>query len=339
MRQPVKYLHVGYPKSASTALQAHFFSKHPELHHLGARSGGTEARYVSEDVAIAIEMGLRLEKDAAFDLELTRQVFDKQVEIARQHNKKAVGLSSECLCFTMTYEPDPSQKARRMQRVFSSDVRVIILIREQWSFIKSIYREYIKGGLHLTFKAFTEAIYYNQAKGFLHDLNYQYIYELYKGLFGEENILMLPYEALKAAPEQALMKIQRHLGVTPLIGALPNANHTPDGHHSEAVRRLNAAFRPNHARSVVEPHGAYRCPPYFKKKLGVSVPETALQDQQFIRDMANRNNTNRLPYEVPALVYEVTPLIKEKLDGLFRAWNQELNNAGYPDLGTHSYLM
>ena len=89
----IRYIHIGFPKCASTALQKSFFSKHPELFHLGANAGGTAAPYINPDIQTAIDVSLRFEREAAYDAERNKQIFDNAFAEAERSGRKAVGIS------------------------------------------------------------------------------------------------------------------------------------------------------------------------------------------------------------------------------------------------------
>lgn len=339
MKNPTRYIHIGYPKCASTALQTHLFSKHTGLHHLGASSGGTNAQYINNDILIEIEVSLRIEKDAVFQLANARRIFDQQFALAAQKRKLAVGISSESLSFTMHHDIDPSQKAKRLLDIFGRDTRIIMIIRDQLALLKSLYREYVLGGLHLTFGDFAASIYYNQARSCLFDLNFANTQRLYADLFGKENVLIIAFENLRDSATESLARIQNHIRIPVEIDNLPMENTREDERLLEAARRLNCVTRPNHARSVVEPIGSFRYPDYFKDKLGVQVPSFVLDDQHYIEKIRDLANPKLIPYAIPPLSYEIEPVIQDKMESLFKKWNSEFVQINDLDLGALGYAL
>lgn len=326
MQQPVRYIHIGYPKAASTALQTHLFAKHGSLYHLGAGSGGTVANYIDDEMMVDVEVSLRTEKESVYQRAHTIENFERHFVKAKELGKLAVGLSSESLSFTMHHDIDPAQKAARLQEIFGQETRIIIVIRNQWDLLKSLYREYVLGGLHLDYAEFAYSIYYNQARSCLYDLNYAYTITLYRQLFGADNVLVVTFEDLQRSPDKVLGQFQQHLEIPVEITRLPKANTREDDVFLETVRRLNCAVRPNHARSVIEPIGAFRYPSYFEQRLGVPVDARILEDQRYIDSIRDVAKPASLPYPIPALDYSLDPLIEKKIDELFGEWNKALDS-------------
>lgn len=339
MKEPTRYIHIGYPKCASTALQTHFFSRHTDLHHLGAGSGGSIASYVNSEILTEIEVSLRIEKDSVFNQDNSRRIFNKEFSTAYELNKLAVGISSESLSFTMHHDIDPSQKATRLHSIFGQNTRIIIVIREQWALLKSLYREYVLGGLHLTFDEFTKSIYYNQARSCLFDLNFANTQSLYADLFGKENVLIIAFENLRDYAAENLAVIQNHIGIQVKIDSLPKENTKEDAYLLESARRLNCAVRLNHARSVIEPIGAFRYPEYFEKKLGVPIAPSIVDDQNYIDRIRDLANPKKIPYKTQPISYDIDPLIKERIDSLFKEWNSRLANPDNLTLDRLGYIM
>lgn len=337
MSTPSRYIHIGFPKCASTAMQKSLFARHPELHHLGASSGGTNAQYVNDEVATAIEVGLRYEKEAAYDAPGTIELFEREFAFAAAHGKRAVGISSEGLSMMLSRELDTALKARRLHAIFGDGTKIVFLIREQWSFLKSIYREYVLSGIYYSYDEFVQNVFYNQARGFFLDMNYYDTYALYCRLFGQKNVLMVPYEALRAQPGAVLALIQQHIGVTPLVGELAPANVRASDTHIESIRRLNYVFRLKLSRSTFEPVFGSRNPAYFEKTLKVGPPPQVQIDQKFMQMYSQRRGVDLLPYPVDPVSYDLSAWIFEKADGLFKAWNRTLIEKASLDVAACGY--
>lgn len=335
----IRYIHIGFPKCASTSLQKHLFSKHRELYHLGASAGGTAAPYLTPQIRTAIEYELRFAKDSVYDRQSTKRIFEEQFLTAVDSGKKAIGISSESISFTMHHDIDVSQKAERLLEIFGKNTKIIILIREQWSLLKSLYREYVVGGLHLTFEKFIQSIYINQGRSCLFDLNFHTTLELYRKLFSVANVHIVPFEALKLNECELLSNIQSFLEVSTQITHLEKENEKYGDRLIESIRRLNGATRPNHARSLIEPIGAFRYPDLFEEKLGIPIPAQILEDQHYIDSISDLANPNVLPYATEKANYAADELTTIKLNNLFCDWNQKLQSATQLPLRELGYLV
>ena len=89
--------------------------------------------------------------------------------------------------------------------------KVIIIIREQKDMIKSSYFQYLKARGSCDIK---EYMMPKNASFFrLNSLKYHLLIHYYYQLFGENNVLVLPYEMLKSTPEKFLEYFFQFLGL------------------------------------------------------------------------------------------------------------------------------
>ncbi len=334
----MKYIHIGFPKCASTALQRHFFSKYPEIFHLGASSGGTQAAYINADMESAIEYSLRFQKDSIYDNVFIAEKFNKQFIKAEELNKKAVVISSESLSFTMHHDIDPWQKANRVHDIFGNNTKIIIVIRNQLLLLKSLYREYVLGGLHLTYAEFISSNFFNQGRSCLHDLNYNLLYEKYCQLFGEQNITIICYENLLANAKQSLFELQEQLNLSQSIQQLAFENKTSNEQHIETIRRLNCSVRLNHSRSVIEPIGSFRFSKYIQEQWGIEVSQQIKNDESFIKRFSENLHLKSLPYDTSEVDYSIDPKIEEKIKYIYRISNAKLAKTTQLDLDSLGYV-
>lgn len=192
----IKYIHIGYPKNFSTSLQRDYFSKHPELFHLGIGLGDNLG-YRDSLVEKTLEVYLKTCKYYKYE-ELKNNVkshFISLFDVARKQEFKAVGVSAEHLGFSFSYDSiDSKQKAERLHEIFGFNTKIIMIVRNQYDLIKSLYRESVRVGFAGDFSEYIELIYKYQDRNFVYDFRYDYIYETYADLFGAENIGVFFFE-------------------------------------------------------------------------------------------------------------------------------------------------
>lgn len=179
-------LHIGYHKTGSTYLQDHFFQP---VNGFSTEIGDIRTRIVRDFV---------FPDNFHFDPEKMRRRYMPFVEDA-EHKGLHFVLSHERLS---GYPPsggyDRILVAQRLQATFPG-ARVLIIIREQVSLIRSLYSQYITDGGDLTLARFldTPEPQLGRMPGFrLEVYEFDRLIAYYQQLFGADRVLVLPFEAM-----------------------------------------------------------------------------------------------------------------------------------------------
>ena len=121
-----KYIHIGYPKNFSTSLQRDYFSKHPELFHLGI---GIDSNlgYRDSMVEKTFEVYLKTCKEFKYN-EVKEKVKSHFLRLFQnaEKNYQAIGISSEHISFAFTHDGLSAQE--KCKRLFDIFVSLSILI-------------------------------------------------------------------------------------------------------------------------------------------------------------------------------------------------------------------
>ncbi len=266
------YIHIGSAKCASTSLQEHYFDKHPELFHLGCSAGGLVPPYYNPAVKLALEWDLRLACDFVYDHERVSETFADCGKDFADSGRKYMGISSESFTMSMHHECDITQTADRLCRLFGKESKILFITRSQDDHLKSIYKEWIWGGMPLTWREFLNAIFYGQFQSLYSELFFDRIAEYYANLFGRENLLVLPVELLFQNQADFLTRISNFLEIEDCIHELPNANKARPESMVEHMRQMNEVNRHNIGRSVMEPANTFRHDEYYTEILGMPAP-------------------------------------------------------------------
>src|SRR5690606_14226373 len=150
--EPKRYVHIGYPKSASTALQKGYLGRHNQLLHLGC---GNRAKknywddhgYISAEINKVVEVDLRYKNAFAYDADAVKGIFAKYFNQAKQDKMvHAVGLSNENFCFSWHGGVDVTEKARRLLDIFGYGTQIVMIIRNQIDLVNSLYKENVRFG-------------------------------------------------------------------------------------------------------------------------------------------------------------------------------------------------
>ncbi|MEP5624755.1 MAG: hypothetical protein ABJP82_19480, partial [Hyphomicrobiales bacterium] len=240
MSEPRKYLHVGYPKSASTSLQNFYFATHPDCYHLGLGYESRGNRYIDDDVEMVSEIDIRLKKEFLYNPEQSKARLQPHFDAAAEQGFKAVGLSNEFFSFALGNEVDTADKARRLHGIFGDNTTVIIVVREQFTLLRSLYLEMLKGGYGGTYRKYLEYTLLYQVRSWCYDFCFDRIYETYENLFGKENICIIPFEILKQDSAAFLGEIAHSIGIDDSITEMRSVNQQSEtkGFY-EQLRRYN----------------------------------------------------------------------------------------------------
>ncbi len=336
-----RYVHIGYPKSASTTIQNTFLGLHPGLYHLGNGFQGKNNTYADDGIEWVAETVLRYRKDFLYDPVKTREPFLEHFEIAEKDDKyKAVGFSSEFFCFTLGQEIDVTAKAKRLHDIFGDNTCIIFVFREQFSLLKSLHLEMVRGGYYGTFRKFMEHTYLFQDRNWCRDFCFDQIFELYAGLFGKENVCAIPFEIIKESQTQFTDMICKGIGVEPMEKELPSLNKgREDKGFYEHLRRLNEKARHEFGGAFYEPFQATRMRTWFHNELGIAIPGERMVDYSMLMPLGQgaRQLQDRMP--LPDIDQTMPKAIEERLAAIYAPSNRRLAELTGFDLAKYKYRM
>jgi len=185
----MNFMHIGYPKNLSTTLQNDFFSKHTELNYLGIGFNSENLKYKNRNISVYFEALIR-----ARDIEF-KDIHHNLYNTFNNELKGNVGISHENLSFHFSNdEVDITQKVDRLFNFFGNDTKIIVIVRNQFDLIKSLYKESLKAGLSLNFYDYINMLYRNKFHSYLNEFQFDKVLDIYKTKFGIENIVVLPIE-------------------------------------------------------------------------------------------------------------------------------------------------
>ena len=213
------FVHVGYPKTATTTFQKHVFPNHPEIEYLGKFI--PSYRYKDERLYPAIDRLMTVDESRYEGVVSLRELIDACRE---QCSKQVMLISSES--FVHVTAVDLGLVAQRVNAAFSP-CKIIITIREQLDIIRSFYDRHGRFAQYL-FLAKSEAerlrlplsidewlkyashAYY---KNFLATLHYHEIIQNYIRLFGRDNVGVFLFEEFTQDRVSYLKRLCAYLGV------------------------------------------------------------------------------------------------------------------------------
>ena len=206
MRAPL--IHIGYHKTGSTWLQQELFVRG---HSVFEPFSFTDLGHST--LAKHFILGPEGYLLSPFDDNCIE--INKQIELIKRkfpdvsHVSKIPVLSSERLSGNPNCSGfDSKSIAKRLRKIFSS-AKILIVIREQTSFLLSNYFQYLSdGGIHGLKKYLS--IHYDGRRPYFSPnyIDYLPLIKYYSHLFGKENVTVLPFEMFRDEPD----KFIHHLG-------------------------------------------------------------------------------------------------------------------------------
>lgn len=198
-------LHIGYHKTGTTFLQRRFFNDKKSGLALAAGPPRTRVPILNKNF---IDVN-----PFEFDPDVARGSLEPAIKNAQNRGLTPVVSHERFSGSPFAGGYDSNEMADRLAATFP-EAQVLIVIREQASMLLSLYKLYVRQGgampLHQFVDSETGRI---RVPSFRFDfLEYHRLIVYYAGLFGLENVLVMPYEMLKGTPDLFFERIGEFLG-------------------------------------------------------------------------------------------------------------------------------
>lgn len=209
------YIHVGYPKTATTTMQKHYFPNFKTVNYVGLNYEKDQYSLYPEAFKLLI----------LADEDLIKQNSDVSTKIYDALDNTPVFLSDEKIIgslftpritqYRFTERPSAHASARAIRALLPStlfDVKIIFTIRQQWDSIPSKYAQsftavYSKSPKLDTFEKFVNDILRNKDSFIRHTYNYEKVIGIYESVFEKENIKIMPFEAFRINPSSFINEL------------------------------------------------------------------------------------------------------------------------------------
>ena len=226
------FVHVGFPKTATTTLQTHLFVKHTQVNYLG--------KPFSERLA-------QVQRDI---LTLDTIQFEKRLEtlqglLRQEADAFADGdllISEEGFLLNTRYRGhDLGRTARRLRSVLSGalgpkfQLEIIVSLRNQVDLFLSHFVQFVKGSQR-DFDSYLEAALEAPAEGFSASLFYDELLSFYAAEYGRERLHVLLFEDFLRDRPGFITELSEILG----IDAGESLGLLEDKHEKQKARRGNA---------------------------------------------------------------------------------------------------
>jgi hypothetical protein len=210
------FLHIGYPKNASTSLETFLFPSIPNSYYVGRRYRG-ESSYSSPEVEEVME-NIVMQDSTLFSLEYSKEIIYKDIELNSNESENII-VSSESFTNNVI---DRGVIAERLYAIFPN-AKILLIIREQLSSLLSMYSFLVTeqgGNINLSYgkpsvKSFNQWILSQEEfkhRSYYETLKYYNLIKYYKKLFNN-NITVLIYEELIHEPDLFAQKLADYLEI------------------------------------------------------------------------------------------------------------------------------
>ena len=192
-------IHIGYPKAGSTFLRA-WFERHPELRYTPGGLGGFHNVY-----------------EIARPEETTHKYYVTSSEELSSPHKSAGGVPFEMSMRWMEHsariKKDQADVCSVLKSLYPGS-RIIIVTRGFKGIIISGYSQYVRaGGVLGTSKPVSDSVLSDAYHYVYQYYDFDYLIQLYAEAFGEDNLIILPYELLRDDQDKFLSVLEEKLGL------------------------------------------------------------------------------------------------------------------------------
>lgn len=203
-------VHIGFHKTGSTWLQNHLF--HSDSNSFISLSSNSNGPSTLAEKFIYDEQGYLLSPFETNEKNIHQSLNSILSEKSVQEQNSFYAISHERLSGNPHSSGfDASIIARRLYEVFPK-AKILIVIREQKSWILSNYFQYLaKGGTH-SLPKYLNTTYDGKRPGFSPcHICYHHIISFYYKTFGKNNVLVLPFEMFRSEKVIFIEKIESFL--------------------------------------------------------------------------------------------------------------------------------
>lgn len=310
MTQAPVLLHIGYHKTATSALQQQLFTA-PDSPFCSPEN---EPKYIFTNKVV-------LPQPMTFEAKSLRSDYDEFLTISKNNNKIPVFSHERLSGYPASGGFDSTLIADRLHRAFP-DAYVLVVFREQLSSIQSMYSQYITDGGHRSLKKYLAQIEPNlrRAPSFSVEFyRYHRLFQYYQNLFGKERVLGLTYEHFMSEPNSFVQQLCNFVGVIDRHRDFSKTNTK----RSESFQLLQRFVNHNFSDNQLSPGALLRIPGFGRKFGKLNRPIGKLFPKKL--DVMLRDRSSKL--------------IRERFGCAFEESNAKLKELSGLDLGRYGYQL
>jgi len=202
----VNIIHIGLSKCASTLMQKYLFTQHPEINYIQSNSDNSVKPYNNNFMA----------QGFASDLQEFNNVINNNID-----SRKVNLLSQEGFSGNMITGQNSGYYASALYKMYPK-AKIVIVIREQVSYLYSVYRHMVSRGETYSMKKFINRYQHHKELNMtnmpgatiMHRLQYDKLVSEYINYFGRDNVLIILFEDLLEDFDRYIKDLYNFIGVS-----------------------------------------------------------------------------------------------------------------------------
>ncbi len=195
--------HVGLPKTGTTTLQRHVFLKHPDIFSI-LMAGDPQ----SHELCSVID---KLNRTKTSDIASIVKSYREKAEAIKDPRPRLISRED----FMFPRKTDIATAPEKLHKTIG-DAHIIIVVREQFSWLQSYYFHHQRRHSMRKFQSPSNYVQTELAKtenSALSVLDFDHLVSLWEATFRPENVTVVPYELMKKAPDRFFDAFAKPLGL------------------------------------------------------------------------------------------------------------------------------
>lgn len=288
--QRLPIFHIGLAKSGTTTLQKHFFSRHPDIHYLGAPYDTAELESAIRAIALSDEQAYAA--DEIHDILQTALESSPPGQLSLISHEILAGITARPQAYV----------ARRLKNA-AGDARIVITVREQKSLLRSRYLYSQKQGHVQPFENWWQ----EKRSDYLPLMQFDSLAATYEAEFGKGAVGIFVFEEMVSEPEVFLKRLTDFLGISTLSDGLTEQRENPGfGERAMTYAKLRQYLFPGTSLAGILPGFLKRSIKKFiagGRTPSFVLPQFALSDLQEAVEGDNKELAKRTSASLAAYGY------------------------------------
>lgn len=329
-------LHIGYPKSLSSSLQRTVFPESERLSFLGCGTDG-ELGYYDSNIENIFEVSLKTSKTYVWEQskgDLRHSLHKTINNLIQLYPEKDIIFSSENICYGLSLDClDFETKLARLQYLFEGfELRFLIILRNQWSLLKSLFKESIRMGYPFGFDVFIQEFFLYQDRNAFHDFNFHRCANCIRQFFQNSDLVFWQFEDLVS---NGKLKVQENgnsiinnnlkslFGIDTIETMLGHENPAESLPTLMKMSELNKTIRHGLGNSALSTPEKHRMKNWIESKL-----EIKLVEEEIYRDVLTKRKLLSLSRSEPCrkpneeTFFQCDKVIRDRILDFYRKENE-----------------